>query len=198
MILLPECGSLGVIVISAMGLSAGYDPQVGELRVARWDERVYEIRSARGKLWRVRSSGYPACRRNVFKLSVSPIPASFFSISHQSTHQSSSICFYYLERAESFQNIINHFYTLKMTSFEPIYYTYIPTAPLSRRATAQKHSFPAEEQHIVPDRRLFDDTQRTNDGNDSGSELQGMHTQIKILRYSFSLLIMIDVLLYRA
>ncbi|APA10370.1 predicted protein [Sclerotinia sclerotiorum 1980 UF-70] len=59
-----------------------------------------------------------------------------------------------------------------MTSFEPIYYTYVPTAPRSRRAITQKHSFPVEEQHIVPDRRLIDDTQRSNDGNDSGSELQ--------------------------
>ncbi|APA10719.1 hypothetical protein sscle_06g054890 [Sclerotinia sclerotiorum 1980 UF-70] len=53
------------------------------------------------------------------------------------------------------------------------YNTYVPTAPRSRRATTQKHSFPVEEQHIVPDRRLFDDTQRSNDGNDSGSKLQG-------------------------
>ncbi|APA13347.1 predicted protein [Sclerotinia sclerotiorum 1980 UF-70] len=59
-----------------------------------------------------------------------------------------------------------------MTSFEPIYYTYVPTAARSRRATTQKHSFPVEEQHIVPDRRLLDDTQRSNDGNVSGSELQ--------------------------
>ncbi|APA08602.1 predicted protein [Sclerotinia sclerotiorum 1980 UF-70] len=59
-----------------------------------------------------------------------------------------------------------------MTSFEPIYYTYMPTAPCSRRATTQKHSFPVEEQHTVPDRRLFDDTQRSNDDNVSGSELQ--------------------------
>ncbi|APA11291.1 hypothetical protein sscle_07g060610 [Sclerotinia sclerotiorum 1980 UF-70] len=59
-----------------------------------------------------------------------------------------------------------------MTSFEPIYYTYVPTALRSRRATTQKHSSPAEEQHIVPDRRLFGDTQRSNDGNVSSSELQ--------------------------
>ncbi|EDO04157.1 predicted protein [Sclerotinia sclerotiorum 1980 UF-70] len=52
-----------------------------------------------------------------------------------------------------------------MTSFEPIYNTYMPTAPCSRRAITQKHSFPVEEQHIVPDRRLIDDTQRSNDEN---------------------------------
>ncbi|CAD6441988.1 0f39ad71-8d26-41ee-8010-306dc583070e [Sclerotinia trifoliorum] len=63
-----------------------------------------------------------------------------------------------------------------MTSFEFIYYIYVPTAPRSRRAAIQKYSFPAKEQHIVLDRRLFDDTQRSNDSNDSGSELQGTKT----------------------
>lgn len=74
-----------------------------------------------------------------------------------------------------------------MTSFEPIHYTYVPTAPRSKRAIVQIHSFPLEEQQIVPDRRLFGDAQRTKDGDDSGSEPQGIYAQIKTLRFSFFL-----------
>ncbi|TGO20650.1 hypothetical protein BPAE_0277g00010 [Botrytis paeoniae] len=52
-----------------------------------------------------------------------------------------------------------------MATFDPIPYTYVPTVPRFNSATTQ-------EQHIMPNQRSFDDTQRTNNGDDSGLELQ--------------------------
>ncbi|PQE18955.1 hypothetical protein CJF30_00011247 [Rutstroemia sp. NJR-2017a BBW] len=73
-----------------------------------------------------------------------------------------------------------------MTSFEPIYYTYIPTAPRPKRGTGQIQSFPLEKQDIVPDRRSFGDSQGTKMMNSNNDNIANNDYNIDIAR-SFSM-----------
>jgi hypothetical protein len=42
------------------------------------------------------------------------------------------------QQAENFLNTSNHFHALQMATFVPISYTYVPTAPRSKSATARR------------------------------------------------------------
>src|SRR5579862_7038225 len=60
------------------------------------------------------------------------------------------------QQAENFLNTSNHFHALEMATFVPISYTYVPTAPRSKSATARRKPAPKQSsildklQHIKP------------------------------------------------
>jgi hypothetical protein len=54
------------------------------------------------------------------------------------------------QQAKNFLNTSNHFHVLEMATFVPISYTYVPTAPRSKSATAR--SKPASKQSNILDK----------------------------------------------